>query len=65
MLFSLKFEETFYAFNQYSKQFPVISFVEYKQVVRKVGLSEQYRKTEINLSQSEASAEICLKKERL
>ena len=30
----------FYAWNQYSKQLPVISSIEYKQVVRKVRLSE-------------------------
>ena len=65
MLFSLKIKNNFYALNQCSKQLPIISSAQYKQVVKKVGLSEQYRTTEIYLSQSEASAGICLKKERL
>ena len=59
---SFQISRNCYALNEYSKKLPVISSVEYKQVVRKVVLSEQYRTTEIYLSQSEASAVICLKK---
>ena len=40
MPFSKKSENTFCPWNQYSKQLSVLSFIKYKQVVRKIALSE-------------------------
>ena len=59
-----RFQRNLCAWDQYLNQVPVISSIKYKQVVRKVGLSEQLTNIDrrIRFSKIEANAGNCLKR---